>query len=419
MIKKFNLADQFTNVELERNLLTTIASNPELYWEILDTVLPEAFTENKRAFEEMADAIEHEKPLPKIEGGKQIPELLTATKTLANLYQKRLLADLLQVTLDQLRSDVLAPELISQVEQRLVHVQQAIKEVSAGKMATLSEILPEVLKDLAEKRRAVKEHLPITFGLPSGIKKLDKLIGCLQTGLHLLAAQPGEGKTTLVLQIGMNVIRSGYPVLFLSFEESLSRLALKAVCQRTNLKMKEFAEGRQDLENLEDAVKNFHQEFDMLYLMEGNSKLTLSKVKAKALQAMARKNTNKCLIIVDYLQRWASSRHEFSDFRHVVSALVSELRELALRLDSPVLAISSQNREGQGRSNLTSLKESGELEYSADSAMFLVGNEKRVVSKPLRAIDLALEKNRYGDKGLVELIFNPEVGVFLEEAKHD
>jgi replicative DNA helicase len=99
----------------------------------------------------------------------------------------------------------------------------------------------------------------------------------------------------------------------------------------------------------------------------------------------------------------------------VVSGLVSELRDLALRLDSPVLVISSQNRPGQGSASLVSLKESGDLEYSADTAMFLVEADKRTVAAPSRAVDLVIEKNRYGDKGRIELIFKPQLGQFREE----
>ena len=131
---------------------------------------------------------------------------------------------------------------------------------------------------------------------------------------------------------------------------------------------------------------------------------------------MAHKS-NKCLIMVDYLQRWAAANKEFCDFRHIVSGLVTELRELALRLECPVVVVSSQNRTGQGTSSLISLKESGDLEYAADTALFLVENKDRMAKQSWRAIDLKIEKNRYGDKGIIHLMFNPELGLFFEEAK--
>ena len=38
-------------------------------------------------------------------------------------------------------------------------------------------------------------------GIATGIEELDKTLGGLQTGLHILAAQPGAGKTALALNI--------------------------------------------------------------------------------------------------------------------------------------------------------------------------------------------------------------------------
>ena len=143
------------------------------------------------------------------------------------------------------------------------------------------------------------------------------------------------------------------------------------------------------------------------------------RLKAKALQVMNKAKTDKCLIVVDYLQRWATGRRESDEFRLKVSALVSELRELSLRLDSPIIVISSQNRDGQGTPGLTSFKESGDVEYSADTAMFLVQDEarQRQMVKPVRAINLVVAKNRYGDIGNINLIFRPDTGRFWEAEK--
>jgi replicative DNA helicase len=206
-------------------------------------------------------------------------------------------------------------------------------------------------------------------------------------------------------------------VLFVSFEESLSRLTLKVICAQAGLEAKKFSDGYFDQEELKQAVQLYSPNLSSLYFIEGTTQLTVSHLKARALQLMSKWKSRKCLVIVDYLQRWAASRKDFSEFRHIVSGLVSELRELAMRLDSPVIVISSQNRPGQGTSNLTSLKESGDLEYSADTAMFLVDSKRRRAVPPDRALDLVIEKNRYGDRGQIEFIFKPDIGIFKEQVK--
>jgi replicative DNA helicase len=335
---------------------------------------------------------------------------------LAELYQKRLLAELAQTFLGDLRSETSSDGLITSLEQNLARVQQTVKELEAGRVLSLSELYPLVIEDIAERWQAVKEKGKAAVGLPTGFPLLDRLLGGVQPGVHLLAAEPGQGKTTLLVQIGAHVAKTGIPVLLVSFEEALIRLALKCLCQQARVPMKKFADGYGSPQELEKAVKKEGDGWwDYFCLLEGSSKVTARHIKAKALQLMAHHKSDQCLIMVDYLQRWAAANKEFCDFRHIVSGLVTELRELALRLACPVMVVSSQNRPGQGTSSLTSLKESGDLEYAADTALFLVENKDRMAKPPCRAVDLKIEKNRYGDKGSVRLVFNPEIGFFCED----
>jgi replicative DNA helicase len=191
--------------------------------------------------------------------------------------------------------------------------------------------------------------------------------------------------------------------------------------------MKKLYEGQGDPDELARAAHEHGPKLNNLLIIEGNSMLTVDSV---LLQAKSRREEavgRRCLIIVDYLQFWARARGEYgsnSTIRHVVSDLTTELRRLALELDSPILVISSQNRPGQGKSNLVSLKESGDLEYSADSVMFLVKpeqQEERAVMLPpaTRAVDLVVEKNRYGDKGTIQLVFEASKGAFKEQQQQN
>ena len=417
MPKKYNLANEFINADLEKALLAAMASQPELYWEIVDLVPAEVWTEEKATFLQFVSAISEQKPFPAVEG-EVASDPLGVAHELAELYQKRLLAELAQTFLGDLRGETPSGGLITSLEQNLAKVQQAVKELEAGRVLSLSELYPLVMQDIAKRYEAVKEQGRAAVGLPTGFPTLDRLLGGIQPGVHLLAAEPGQGKTTMLVQMGAHVAKAGIPVLLISFEEALGRLALKCLCQQAKVPMKKFADGYGSPDELEKAVqKESNGWWDYFCLLEGSSKVTARHIKAKALQLMAHHKSNKCLIMVDYLQRWAAANKEFCDFRHIVSGLVTELRELALRLECPVVVVSSQNRTGQGTSSLISLKESGDLEYAADTALFLVENKDRMAKQSWRAIDLKIEKNRYGDKGIIHLMFNPELGLFFEEAK--
>lgn len=415
MPSRYTIATEFMNPQLEKRLLAAIIAKPELYWEVCDLISVDSLIQIQQEFALIAEASELEKPFPSVEVTEEpIPDPVAAAKEIAKLYQKRLLADLLQVSLENLRTETPTGDLISQLESHLVRVQQAVQELKTGHVVAWSDLFPYVLKDVQAKREAVKTSGKAAVGLHTGIAKLDTLLGGLQQGVHLLAAEPGQGKTTLALQISQNIAQEGYPVLFVSFEESLMRLALKTICQVASLDMKPFADGYAESSKLEEAAEAHGAKLQNLHFLEGNKQINVAQIKAKALQIMAKTKARKCLVVVDYIQKMAASNRDFADFRHIVASLVSDLRELAMRLESPVVVISSQNRTGQGKAQLTSLKESGDLEYSADTALFLVESDRRA-TPPCRAVDLILEKNRYGDKGKIALMFKANTGVFSEE----
>ena len=420
MLERYDVAEQFIDVSLEEAFLATLAAQPGLYWDIADLLAPEVFTEERQAvYESIIRAIEDGRDPEPIESSAKVQDPVEAAERLTALYEQRQVAALSFGVLARLREGSDVQELIAQLEAELSKIQQNIRELQAGQVIPFTDLLPEVIKDAAQRRQAVKEKGTSAIGVPTGIRALDKMLGGLQTGIHLVAAKPGEGKTTFMLQIAANAAESGFPVIFVSFEETLPRLTLKVICSKAELEAKKYADGYGDIEALQNAIKEFGPELGTLYFMEGTSKLTVSQLKAKALQVMNKAKTDKCLIVVDYLQRWATGRRESDEFRLKVSALVSELRELSLRLDSPIIVISSQNRDGQGTPGLTSFKESGDVEYSADTAMFLVQDEarQRQMVKPVRAINLVVAKNRYGDIGNVNLIFRPDTGRFWEAEK--
>jgi replicative DNA helicase len=177
--------------------------------------------------------------------------------------------------------------------------------------------------------------------------------------------------------------------------------------------------GFANVRKLEDSFGELVGALERLAVIEGSCQLTMAQVRGKALQMLAKHSARRGLIVFDYLQRAAhSGAHE--QMRQNVSSLAGELRDLSNRLDSPVLALSSQNRAaggygaGFGSAALDSLKESGDLEYSADTVWFLKRSE-RSAQDPARAVDLVVAKNRYGMADFsIPLLFRPDRGQLRE-----
>lgn len=426
-MKNFHLSDEFVDIKSERELIKAISLDPRIYWQICDFLCPEVFTAEKGIWQQLVSTIETQQPLHLPEDWLPSVDAETTAKHLLDLFQRRLLAQL-QERLATLLYGKQKPaaEIISFLEDEATRIQVAIKDTQTNTLCWANQVLLNVLAD-AETRLSIRQQTgKSVMGMPTCIKSLDEILNGLNIGLYLLAGGPGMGKTTLAMQIATAVAKS-YSVLYVTFENSPSNLVLKTVTSQAEVSAQQVQRGWADLKALHKAANNWLPIAENIAFIEGNSKLTLTQVRTRALQAMYKNKFAKCLIIVDYLQLWAKASNEFRNLgsvRERVEALGSGLREIAMRLNSPVLALASQNRSegsyggGKGKAALDSLKESGDLEYAADVVMFLTGSDERSVFPPARAVDLTVAKNRDGELGYIPLIFRPDLGIMREEIKN-
>jgi replicative DNA helicase len=130
------------------------------------------------------------------------------------------------------------------------------------------------------------------------------------------------------------------------------------------------------------------------------------------------------VLVVDYLQRVARAQlgqqraGGMRDLRESVTSLTEQLRYLARDLNCTVIAVASQNRaSGYANANaMTSAKESGDVEYTADVLMSLANDEKRPTPLRCEARSLSLAKNRLGSQTTIHLDWRADRQQFMEAA---
>lgn len=237
-------------------------------------------------------------------------------------------------------------------------------------------------------------------GLPTGLAPLDDCLGGLQTGLHILAAEPGAGKTALALQIARTVAASGVPAVYASFDESPVRLALKALAATAQVNFSELANGSTSEEKAGLIWQQHAAALAALSFVPADAKLTPHDLAQQMRGQMELHQRQTGLLVVDYLQPWAGAMAAAArvEIRAAVGDMALALRKIALDLDIPVLVISAQNRSGQGSTSMTSLRESSDLEYGADSIMLLADSDA-LHGSGIYGRKLFLAKNRYGRSG--------------------
>ena len=279
--------------------------------------------------------------------------------------------------------------------------------------AALEAFLPH-LERVHERRKAGR--LP---GIPTSLPSVDKQMGGLQTGIHLLAAEPGAGKTTLALQIARAAAVDGAAVTYLALDEGGDRLALKVVAGCAGLSPARYLNGLGDIREIRQAMEVHHDTVSRIEICSGLVSPTDAGAMIRARMDMV--GADEGLLIVDFLQAWASRMSKVvGDYRIAVSQLVGELRQVALAQQVPILCIVAQNRSGMGEAKMSSLRESSDLEYTADTISMLVTEkmeEERYAIGDNRRVEFTCVKNRWGGFFSVPLIFDPAMGAFGEQRR--
>ena len=322
-------------------------------------------------------------------------------------------------TADAVRRYSEQPEALVSQLQRLVADHQSRSQTADETPCELLELIPYM--QALETRQRGNAYL----GLDSGFEHLNNLCNGLDTGLFVLAAPPGEGKTTLAWQIGCQVAESGIPVLFLSFEQSKNELRAKVLARLSHLDYRHILRGRLQAGDpcnwpqVLGAAFRYGQFAHAITIVEADENTTIADIRSQASSLKARHNAPRCLIIIDYLQIIPLEEKEkgkASSPKEKLDLHVSALRRLARDLDSPILAISSENRASYRSARLDAFKESGIIEYSADVAAVMKRGDAEgdPSSDGYRTEELRIIKNRNGECGVITFRFYAQRMEFVE-----
>lgn len=111
---------------------------------------------------------------------------------------------------------------------------------SCNSFNTMEEDVIDVKKDISKVKKLINTKVEPTFlknvqgmdeeRIPTNMPELDRVIsgGIVKGSLLLVGGEPGIGKSTLILQICQSIGNMGKKILYVSGEESLSQIKLRA-----------------------------------------------------------------------------------------------------------------------------------------------------------------------------------------------
>ncbi len=290
------------------------------------------------------------------------------------------------------------------------------------------DALPQLHTVVREVMKNVQDMQNDTTGkyvsVKTGIDSLDKITGGFGKGdLVILAARPGVGKTALALNIAYNIASSSNynprkSVVVFSLEMSSEQLAKRIISSSLLIDSVHLRDGTLNDAQWDDLYDYWHNVLpDVPLYCDDTPNITALDMKSKL-----RKVKNLGLVVIDYLQLMNSAKNTDNRVQEL-SEITRSLKLMAKEFNVPILLLSQlsrnieQRNKGDRAPRLSDLRDSGSIEQDADMVFFISKPEGAENNPALQNVkELYVEKNRHGQTGKIELIWDGNHTAFRSKA---
>ncbi|NEZ54967.1 DnaB-like helicase C-terminal domain-containing protein [Adonisia turfae] len=256
---------------------------------------------------------------------------------------------------------------------------------------------------LAEiRRRADGGTLPV---VNSGFVDLDqKIIGFKNKHLIVLGGRAAMGKTAMAVALSLNAGLQGKRVLFISLEMTKEEISERLLANLASIDSTDLQTGNIPKSKWVDLEKAAQVLQGLQIIVDDTPRLPVVDI-----EALAAKNRSEIVFVDHALKLDAPGR----DDRERVVFISGFLKDMAKRIDAPVVLLSQINRDVQTRSDkrpsISDLKQSGSLEEDADLILLMYREDYYDEQSPNKGIsEVIVGKHRNGAVGTVKLLFEPQ-----------
>ncbi len=262
------------------------------------------------------------------------------------------------------------------------------------------------------------DFIPMCDGIDNYIRKLDDKPEYISTGLKVLdnnlhlvpgnfvviGGRPSAGKTALSLQLACEIAKNGRKVAYFSLETDPDTLYARIIANQLGVPLHTVKNKTVSIDELDRlaAIKKYP-----LFVRSAAGK-SVGWIRTQSIRMQAK------VVFIDYLQliHPAGAKDRYS----AVTEISMALHEFAQSTGTLVVALAQLNRE-TARAGIpptaADLRESGQIEQDAD-AIILLAQKVKTQKRPEQHYHFALEKNKEGNVGSLDITFQMETQQFKE-----
>ncbi|WP_457916067.1 replicative DNA helicase [Candidatus Phytoplasma sacchari] len=264
------------------------------------------------------------------------------------------------------------------------------------------------------------------LGWKTGFPSLDEMIlGYQPESFLILAARPGIGKTTFMLNMILKALewQENLKTAIFSLEMNNNQLGCRSLSMKTQIayrRIQPMALDHFDQKETNLIEENIQDMMEYQIFLDDEGLNTMTKIKEKC--RWLKKNQGLDLVFIDYLQLLKAFENDKAlKSYETVSQISRELKLLAKELKICIVCLSQLSREIEKREDkrpkLSDLRDSGSIEQDADVVLFLAHQpqEKSSAYQEVIETNLIIAKNRHGQTGEIPFNFYLKIQKFEEK----
>jgi len=253
--------------------------------------------------------------------------------------------------------------------EKAIKVQDIFKDLVDSRLLeakTIREQVSDTEKVIADARKG--DIQTVDWGL----EFVNQQHRMLKGGLYILAARPAHGKTAFAVTCINHQLAKGMKVAIFCGEMRSTDLVIRLSQQFSGMTFMEVVGGMPRASEL--AILDHKKGMDILrnssLFMQAGKSVTVEEIRHWATDN--HKEHQLDAIWIDYIQRVRPTPRSGTNRRDQVAHIARELKQLALDLEIPVIALAQLNRETVGTvPQLKHLAESSVIEQEADGVFLL------------------------------------------------
>lgn len=433
------------NIDAEQSLLGAILIDTNAIQRVIDLVrTPSFYKEAHRViFQAMLDLFGSSEPidlvtlteklrvknkLDDVGGASYLTDLTDVVATSANIehYAKIVDEKFILRNLISTGSDIVESAFTEEHEAAAIldGAEKKIFEIANSRIKKGFVPIKDILMGIMDEIEQVHNNDQNILGIPSGYTDLDRLTsGFQESDLIILAARPSVGKTAFALNIAANIaLKEKLKVGIFSIEMVKESLVYRVICSDAGIDSNKLRTG--NLTDLEwkKLTRSLGRLDSANIYIDDTAGINAMELRAKARRIKAEKGLD--LIIIDYLQLMHGLKVRSENRTQEISEIARLLKSIARELKVPVIALSQLSRAIEQRTDkrpkLSDLRESGEIEQTADLVIFLHREDyyESEHIQPTSLTEIIVAKHRNGPTGSAKLVFRKNITQFVNKEKN-